>query len=94
MAALVLDLGGSLTATHGLPDGVGDVLRAMHLSPGPVFMAGAVALILLPQLAMALLGGWLGGTYKVRPTVIVERKIPAGSEPGAMAEPSIVVMGV
>jgi hypothetical protein len=38
MVALLLYLGCSLLATHSIHDGVGDVLRAIGLYPGPVFL--------------------------------------------------------
>ena len=74
MTALILYLGGSLLATHTIHFGVGYVVRSMGVHPGPIFLVGAVALLLLPQLVMALLGGWLGRRYKIRVSIVVERR--------------------
>ena len=94
MAALLLYLGCSLLATHMIHEGVGAVLRAMGLYPGPIFLAGAVALLLLPQLALALLGGWLGRTYKVRLKIVIERRSLFETEPGPDPERLLFADGV
>lgn len=81
VAALLVFLGCSLLATRPIHEGVGSVMRSMGLLPGPTFLAGAVAILLVPQLALASLGAWLGRNYKIRVEVAVERRRPPGPEP-------------
>ena len=42
-----------------------------------MFLVGAVTLLLLPQLALASVGGWLGRTYRI----VVERRIAGKEQP-------------
>ena len=79
LAALLLYLACSVLMTHPLHEGVGHLLRAGFV-PGPVFLAGAVVLLLLPQLALAILGARLDRTYQFRVSVTVERRSPSGTE--------------
>jgi hypothetical protein len=75
--ALLLFLASSCLATDLLHDGVEHALRPLSLRPGnPLFLVGAVTLLLLPQLALASVCGWLVRTYRI----VVERR-PAGKEP-------------
>lgn len=46
-------------ATDPVYQGVGKVFEATHVPPGPIKALGASSLILLPQVAFALLGGWV-----------------------------------
>lgn len=87
LAALLLFLVCSLTMPHSLHDGVGLVLRAIvPVPPGPVFLTAAVILLLLPQLALALLGGWLYRRYDIRVKIIIERRTIPSPEPGLPPE--------
>jgi hypothetical protein len=81
LAALLFYLAGSVLMPHPIHDGVGNLLRAIGLVPGPAFLAGAVVLLLLPQVALAILGARLGRTYKFRVILIVERRSPSGAGP-------------
>jgi hypothetical protein len=73
LAALLVFLACSLSMTHSLHEGVGQVLRAIGLGPpGPVFLVCALILLLVPQLAPALLGGWLCRGYDIWVKTIVE----------------------
>jgi hypothetical protein len=74
VAALLVFVGCSLLATRTIHDGVGNLLRAMHLNPMPVFLVGASALLTLPQVTLALLGSRLGGKYIMGLKVVVERR--------------------
>jgi hypothetical protein len=94
LAALIVFLAGSLTLTHPLHEGVGHLLKTIGLvPPGPVFLTAAVILLLLPQLALALLGARLGRTYRFRVSVRVERRSPTGNGPERMAN-SLVAGGM
>ena len=74
---LVVFLACTWVAADPIHHGVDDVLRPLFLRPGnPLFLVGAVTLLLLPQLALASVGGWLGRTYRI----VVERRI-LGKEP-------------
>src|SRR5262245_20983799 len=82
LAALLFYLACSLTMTHPLHEGVGHVLRAIGLvPPGPVFLAGAVVLLLPPQLALAILGAQLGRIYKLWASANKERRAPSNAGP-------------
>jgi hypothetical protein len=96
VVALLLYIGCSLLATRTIHDGVGDLLRAMHLQPEPVFLVGASALLTLPQVALAFLGGRLGGKYILGLKVVVEwRGLPEPEpEPGPVADRQVVAGGV
>jgi hypothetical protein len=73
--------------THPLHEGVDLVLRAIGLVPQrPVFLVCAVALLLSPQLALALLGGWLCRRCEIGVRIIVERRTIAGPGPGPTPE--------
>jgi hypothetical protein len=86
VAGLLVFLGCSLLATHTIHEGVGDVLQPLGLRPGgPIFLAWAVALLLLPQLTLALLGGLLGERYFIRVKVLGERR--RRPEPGPTPTP-------
>jgi hypothetical protein len=94
LAALIVLLAGSLTLTHSLHEGVGHLLKTIGLvPPGPVFLTAAVILLLLPQLALALLGARLGRTYRFRVRITVERRTIPSPEPGPTPE-RLVVKGV
>jgi hypothetical protein len=94
VAALLLFLACSTLWTKSLSEGVGRLLMALGLSPGPVFVAGAVVLLGLPQLAMALLGARPGRIYKVRVSVIVERRSAPDAESGPTRERPVVAEGL
>jgi hypothetical protein len=75
--ALLLFVACTWGAAEPIHHGVDDVLRPLSLRPGnPLFLAGAVTLLLLPQLALASVGGWLVRTY----SIVVKRRV-AGKEP-------------
>lgn len=94
LIALVVFLAGSLTLTHPLHEGVGRLLTSIGLvPPGPVFLTAAVILLLLPQLALALLGYWLCQRYKIRMRINVERRATPGPELGPTPE-RLVVDGI
>src|SRR5262249_18900042 len=60
LVALIVFIACSLTMTHPIHEGVGHLLKTIGLvPPGPVFLTAAVILLLLPQLALALLGARL-----------------------------------
>jgi hypothetical protein len=82
IAALVLFLCIAYGFTSAIHRGVGGMLGAMNLRPGPISAPIASALILLPQVALASLGGWLGRRYKIRLKVSVERR--ESPEPGSV----------
>jgi hypothetical protein len=82
LAAWLLYLAGSVLMTHQIHDDVGHLLRALGFVPGPVFLVGAVVLLLLPQLALALLGAQLGRIYTSWASAIVERRPPSNAGPG------------
>jgi F0F1-type ATP synthase assembly protein I len=87
LVALLLFLVCALNLTHPLHEGVGGVLTAIGLvPPGPVFLACATTLLLVPQLALALLGGWLCRRYAIRVRIIVERRTIPVPEPGPAPE--------
>jgi hypothetical protein len=67
LAALLVFLACSLSMTHSLHEGVGQVLKPIGLAPpGPVFLVCALILLVVPQVALALLGGWLCRRYVIR----------------------------
>jgi hypothetical protein len=87
LAALLVFLAGSLILAHSLHEGVGLVVRAIGpVPPGPVFLTAAVIVLLVPQLALALLGARLGRTYRIRVSVTVERRTIPDPEPGTTPE--------
>ncbi len=87
LVALIVLLGCSLTLTRPLHEGVGRLLTSIGLvPPGPVFLAAAVILLLLPQLALALFGAWLYRRYDIRVKIIVERRTIPSPEPGPTPE--------
>jgi hypothetical protein len=86
LAALLIFLACSVTMTHPLHEGVGHLLKALGFVPGPFSLVGAVVLLLLPQLALALFGVWLYRKYDIRVKIIVERRAIPDSEPGPPPE--------
>ena len=91
LVALLVFLACSLTMTHPLNENVSHLLRALGFVPGPVFLVvGAVVLLLVPQLALALLCGWLCRTYKFRVSVIIERRSHSDAGPERMPEGRVV----
>ncbi len=78
-------------APDSLHDRVGVFLRSLSLRPGdPLLFAGAVVILLLPQLALASVGGWLVSRYRIEVKIVVERRT-AGLEsplPGLTEEPA------
>jgi hypothetical protein len=81
-------------ATRTIHEGVGGLLRLIGLDPGLVFRAGAVALLLLPQMALALLGLWLGRTYTIEVNVVVERRRRSEPEPGSVTDQPVIPEGL
>jgi hypothetical protein len=81
LAALLLYLACSVLMPHPIHWGVGNLLRTIGFVPGPALLAGAVVLLLIPQVALAILGARLGRTYKFRVILIVERRSPSGAGP-------------
>jgi hypothetical protein len=47
------------------------------------------SVLLLPQLLVALLGGWLGSRFRVK--VVIERRRPRGTETGRGADRGAIV---
>jgi hypothetical protein len=90
LVALLVFLACSLIMTHPLHEGVGHLLEALGFVPDPFVVVGAVVLLLVPQLALALLGGWLCRTYKFRVSAIVERRSPPGAGPERTPERRVV----
>jgi hypothetical protein len=86
LAALLIFLACSLTMTHPLHEGVGHLLTSIGLVHGPVFLVSAATLLLLPQVALALLGARLGRTYRIRVSVTVERRTLPVPEAGLTPE--------
>jgi hypothetical protein len=93
-SALLLFIGSSLMATRAIHEGVGSLVRAMHISPGPMFAMTAATLVLLPQVALALFGGWLCGRYTFRLKVIIERRRTHGLVTVPIADRLVIVQGV
>jgi hypothetical protein len=94
LTALLLYLAGSVLWTHSLHEGVVHVLRAFGLLPGPVSGVAAVAMLILPQLALAILGARLGRTYKVGVSVTVEQRSAPDAESGPIPERPVVAEGL
>jgi hypothetical protein len=86
LAALLIFLACSVTMTHPLHEGVGHLLTSIGLVPGPVFLVGAATFLLLPQVALALVGARLARTYRFRVRLIVERREIPGPESGPTPE--------
>jgi hypothetical protein len=86
LAGLLVFLACAMTMTHPLHEGVGLVVTAIGLVPGPVFVLCAAALLLLPQMALALLGVWLCRKYDIRLKIVVERRPIPGSGTGPTPE--------
>jgi hypothetical protein len=93
LAALLIFLACSVTMTHTLHEGVILLPRALSFVPGRVFLVGAVVILLLPQLTLALLGARLSRTYRIRASVTVEKRSPSGTEPEMTTE-SLVAEGM
>ncbi len=69
-------------APDSLHDGVGGYLRSLSLRPGdPLLFTGAVAILLLPQLALASVGGWLVSRYRIEVKIVVERRTAGPESP-------------
>ena len=67
-------------ATHPIHEGVGRLLRP--LGPGPLFLTAAAMICLLPQIGLALVGLWLDRKYRIRISIVVERRSMAACEAG------------
>jgi hypothetical protein len=77
----------AVLATDSLHDGVGDILHYLSVRPGdPLFLIGAVAILLVPQLALAFVGGWLIKNYTIK--IVVQRRDPEPSLPGVAVGPT------
>jgi hypothetical protein len=74
-AALIAFLISAAVATDTIHRGTGSALQPLGLG-SPLFLTVAAGILLLPQLALALLGGWLAGKFRVRFNVMlgVERR--------------------
>jgi hypothetical protein len=79
----------AVLATDSLHDGVGDILRSLSLRPeNPLFLIGAVAILLLPQLALASFGGWLIRNYRIEVKIVVHRRAAELPLPGVAVGPT------
>jgi hypothetical protein len=79
----------AVLATESFHDGVGDLLRSLSLRPGdPLFLIGAVAILLLPQLALASVGGRLIRSYRIEVKFVVERRAAEPPLPGPAVGPT------
>lgn len=79
--ALLVFLVCATLATHPIHEGVGRLLRPL-LGPGPLFLTAAALICLLPQISLALVGLWVDRKYRVRISIVVERRSMAASEAG------------
>jgi hypothetical protein len=70
----------AVLATESFHDGVGSILRYCLKPENPTFLIGAVAILLIPQLALASIGGWLIRSYRIEVKIVVQRRA-AESEP-------------
>ena len=73
---LLLVLAACSMAPSDILENVFEWFRSLGISPGPLFLAAAMALFLLPQLALAWFGAWLIGKFMARGV-----SSPAGSRP-------------
>jgi hypothetical protein len=79
----------AVLATESFHDGVGALLRSLSLRPGdPLFLIGAVAILLLPQLALASVGGWSIRSYRIEVKIVVERRAAEPPLPGLAVGPT------
>lgn len=85
LIGLIFYLGCSILDTQPIHRGVGAILRGVGFPPGPVFLVGAVVLLLVPQVVLAFLGGWLARSYRLRVNIVVERRV-LPTEPESVPE--------
>jgi hypothetical protein len=78
VAALFLYIACAWLFTHPIHDSVGNLLERFVSSGRPLFPWSLMAIFLLPQLLIALLGGWLSTRYRV--TVRIGRAQTEGPE--------------
>jgi hypothetical protein len=64
----------AVLATESFHDGVGDLLRSCLSPENPLYLILAVAILLIPQLALASFGGWLIRSYRIEVKVVVHRR--------------------
>ena len=80
----------AVLATESFHDGVGNVLRSLLRRPvEPLFLivAVAMAILLIPQLALAFFGGWLIRRYRIEVKIVVQRRVAEPEPP--LARPAV-----
>jgi hypothetical protein len=77
-AALLLYAAAAVRCAGPLHDGLRQVLGPFRPYGNPTFLAAAVAFLLLPQLALAVLGGWVSRRYGVMTGFDDDRRRPVG----------------
>jgi hypothetical protein len=85
---LLVFVTGAVLAAEPFADGVGDILRSCLRPENPLFLIGAVAILLLPQLALALVGGWLVEGYRIEIKIVVHRRAAELPLPGVAVGPT------
>jgi hypothetical protein len=78
----------AVLATDSFHDVVGDILRSCLSPENPLFLILAVVILLLPQLALAVVGGWLIKNYRIEVKIVVQRRAAAPPLPGVAVGPT------
>ncbi len=73
LAGLLVFIACSLIFTHPLHEGVGRVVHALGVEPSLFFAVCAASVLLVPQMALALLGARLARTNKCRGDSVLRR---------------------
>jgi hypothetical protein len=85
----------AVLATRSFHTVVGEIVRSLLRRPEePLFLivAVAAAILLLPQLALALVGGWLIRNYRIEVKIVVQRRAaePEPPLPGLAVDTTII----
>jgi hypothetical protein len=77
VGALLVYVACALVFTRSIHDGIGNLMDRVFSRGSPLFPWSLMGLLVLPQLFVAWLGGWVNTRYLVRFNVLVERRTQA-----------------
>jgi hypothetical protein len=86
VAALFIYIISARMFTEELHNGLGSLVEQVVSRGSILFPWSILVLLLMPQLLVALIGGWLGSRYRVNISIAVERRNREGTERDAQVD--------